>query len=97
MDNKLITQHSNAIQKGERSRILYELFLDALGMSYENTFKEVLEAMKSTQEQYETAVNFFGSIMKAAHDNKSDMVKELPIRQEREKTGGSDGHVSVSH
>jgi len=77
------------VTKGERTRILYECFLEALGMTYESTFGEVIDKMRETQKEYHEAVNYFGEMMKAVHGAKvtdNETVTE-------ETTEG----VSVSH
>jgi len=79
----------NRVTKGERTRILYECFLNALGLTYESTFAEVVDCMKETQKEYHEAVNYFGEMMKVVHGAKvtdNETVTE-------ETTEG----VSVSH
>jgi len=77
------------VTKGERTRILYECFLDALGLNYESTFAEVVERMRETQKEYQDAVNYFGELMKVVHTAK--VTDNEPVTEET--TEG----VSVSH
>lgn len=54
-----------AIQTGERSRVLFELLLAEIGMSYENTRGEVFDKLKQTQEDYENAIKTLTMVIKA--------------------------------
>lgn len=65
-----LEQHSKALAKGEKARILWECFQESIGMTYENTFRETMDAMREVQADYETAVNFFGGLMKAQNEGK---------------------------
>lgn len=68
---KTLEKYSKALARGEKSRILYECFLDSLSMTYENTFGETMTRMKEVQAEYEEAVNFFGGLMKRQHEAKN--------------------------
>jgi len=77
------------VTKGERTRILYECFLEALGLTYESTFAEVVDKMREVQKEYQDAVNYFGEMMKVVHGAKATDNESVS-----EKT--TEG-VSVSH
>jgi len=55
-----------AIKTGERTRIIYEVLMETIGMTYENTFKEVMERLKATQDAYNEGVTFISTLMKTA-------------------------------
>jgi len=55
------------IKKGERVRLVYEILMETLGVTYENTFKEVIEAMKTSQEAYNQGVKTIETIIKQTH------------------------------
>lgn len=95
MDPKIIQQHSERVAKGEKSRILWECFMDVLGVDYQTTAKEVFEKMKEVQAKYEESVNFFGEIMKRAHDEAPKKTRKKKDIAEPENTEAEG--VSLSH
>lgn len=60
-------QAQECIRIGERSRILFEMLLDQLGMTYENHRDEVWAKLSDTQERYNEAVRMLSEIVKARH------------------------------
>jgi len=56
-----------AIKKGERVRLQYEMLMETLGVTYQNTFKEVIDAMKKSQDAYNQGVKTIEAIIKQTH------------------------------
>lgn len=76
MDNRLIDDMQAKVSKGEKSRILWELFMENMGLSFDTPLGVVVEEMKKTQTEYEEGVNFFGELMRQAHNVKNNYKNE---------------------
>lgn len=55
-----------AIDKGEKTKLLYELFMEQLGCTYKNTFQEVVIKMKEAQDAYNEGVKYIENVIKTA-------------------------------
>lgn len=60
-----------AIKKGERSRILMDMLMDEIGMSYDSTFVEVWKKLREVQDEYEEAIRNLSMMMKIKHHQDS--------------------------
>jgi len=68
-DIELIERLHDAISKGERSRVLFELLMAEIGLTYANTGKEVFDKLKTVQEEYNEAIQSMAIIMQERHTN----------------------------
>lgn len=59
-----ISLAQEAIKKGERTRVLFEILLSELGMSFENTHREVWDKLKETQQEYEESIELMSTIIR---------------------------------
>lgn len=76
MDIKLIDDMQAKVSKGEKSRILWELFTESMELAFDTPLREVIDEMKKVQKEYEEAVNFFGQLMRQAHNAKNTYMNE---------------------
>lgn len=66
---ELLEKAQKAIQKGERCRILYELLLEQLEMTYKDNGQEVFKKLYEVENQYQEAVKDMGIIIKEQYRN----------------------------
>jgi len=59
-----LTKAQEAVKKGERVRLLWELLMESVGTTYENTFQETGIKMRDIQEEYNKGIAFIESILK---------------------------------
>jgi len=59
-----LDEAQDAIKMGERTRIIYELLLEQIECTYENTFNEVITKLKSTQDAYNEGVKYIETLIK---------------------------------
>lgn len=64
MNDNVMDLAQDAIRKGERARILFELLLSEIGMGFQNSAPEIWNELKSVQERYNEAVQTIGEFMK---------------------------------
>lgn len=85
MDNLDLAQE--AIKKGERAKVLFELLLSEIGC-IENVGKEFWNKLKETQDEYNEAIKMLASIVQYNGVKKTHQ-KSLheEMIQESEKTG----------
>jgi len=62
--NDELTKAQEAVKKGERVRLLWELLMESVGTTYENTFQETGIKMRDIQEEYNKGIAFIESILK---------------------------------
>lgn len=58
MEEATIINHiEESIKKGERAKLLWELFIETINSDQKDGIKEVLQKFKKNQEEYYEAVN----------------------------------------
>lgn len=71
LDQKL-DMIQECIQKGERVRVLYQILLSELGMSFENEGREVFQKLAQSQDEYYEAVQLLKTIVESGREQKQD-------------------------
>lgn len=51
------------IKKGEKCRILFEILLDELGMTFNNTHTEVWNRLKNVNDEYEESIKLLSELV----------------------------------
>lgn len=66
MQDEQITldQAEEAVKRGERARILFEMLLSEIGASFENTHAEVWKKLKENQDKYNESIKVLSTIIK---------------------------------
>lgn len=69
MDNTAIDQMKEAIRLGERTRIIFDILLSELGMTFENSdSNKIFTRLKEIQTSYEEAIINAALIIKTRHE-----------------------------
>lgn len=67
--SEVLEQAQKAIQTGERTRILFEMLLSEIGLTFENTNVEIWNRLQETQKDYEDAVKTMAMIINDTRKN----------------------------
>lgn len=59
-----LEQAQRAVQKGERSRILFEILLSEIGCSFENSTEEIWNELTRIQDEYNEAIKILSTVIK---------------------------------
>lgn len=65
-DSNLMDLANDAIKKGEKTRILFEILLSELGCTLDNSLEEIYNKLKITQDEYNEAIKMMSIIVQEA-------------------------------
>lgn len=65
-DSNMMDLANDAIKKGEKTRILFEILLSELGCTLDNTLEEIYNKLKKTQDEYNEAIKMMSLIVQEA-------------------------------
>lgn len=80
---KLMEDYKNDIVTGERVKILFEIIMEELGMTYDNTMSDVMKEMAESVKKYYDSTEALGKLM---HE-----------KQKRQLEDSTEEDVSVSN
>lgn len=70
----------DAVRKGERTRILFEILLSELGLEDTANRKDIWDELKQVQEDYEQAIVLLSTVIKETHNSKLNEIKQTQIK-----------------
>lgn len=64
-EEKIMQQIEDDIRKGERAKLLYELLMETVGCTYENTPAEMFQKLRTIHDAYNAAVQKVQEMLRA--------------------------------